>query len=406
MKISTNLYFTTLNRRLSEQQNEISNLQTQLASGKKAPTASMNSQAAMSSLRMSSVIQEQQNHKSSLQKADGRLRQEESLVSGMRRISDRIHELSITAANDTYSAEDRKLIAIEVAQFKDQLLAYANERDEDGNYFFAGAATATKPFINTQIVDFGALTANQTLTIAGITITAGGSGATAAEVAAAFDSLAKGAAGDSSGGNIASTSGTLTGYTTGAIANTDQVTFTPTTGTTGSLSVAGTGASATTIASGTTISYVGDQTAIKVDVGNGEKIRVNTTGTEILSNIKRTAANGDVTYLTAFEMLDEFEAALNANNQADIAKAMADAENFSEKLSKKQVELGLSQARISNRLDIIDEKTILYKDLMSKSVDTDYTEAITKLSANMLALEAAQSTFAKVSQLSLFDYLG
>ena len=406
MKISTNLYFTTLNRRLSEQQNEISNLQTQLASGKKAPTASMNSQAAMSSLRMSSVIQEQQNHKSSLQKADGRLRQEESLVSGMRRISDRIHELSITAANDTYSAEDRKLIAIEVVQFKDQLLAYANERDEDGNYFFAGAASATKPFINTQIVDFGALTANQTLTIAGITITAGGSGATAAEVAAAFDSLAKGAAGDSSGGNIASTSGTLTGYTTGAIANTDQVTFTPTTGTTSSLSVAGTGASATTIASGTTISYVGDQTAIKVDVGNGEKIRVNTTGTEILSNIKRTAANGDVTYLTAFEMLDEFEAALNANNQADIAKAMADAENFSEKLSKKQVELGLSQARISNRLDIIDEKTILYKDLMSKSVDTDYTEAITKLSANMLALEAAQSTFAKVSQLSLFDYLG
>ena len=99
------------------------------------------------------------------------------------------------------------------------------------------------------------------------------------------------------------------------------------------------------------------------------------------------------------------ETALNANNQTNIAKAMSDAESFSEKLSKKQVELGLSQNRISNRLDIIDEKTILYKDLMSKSVDTDYTEAITKLSANMLALEAAQSTFAKVSQLSLFNYM-
>ena len=104
-------------------------------------------------------------------------------------------------------------------------------------------------------------------------------------------------------------------------------------------------------------------------------------------------------------MLEEFETALNANNQTNIAKAMSDAENFSEKLSKKRVELGLSQSRISNRLDIIDEKTILYKDLMSKSVDTDYTEAITKLSANMLALEAAQSTFAKVSQLSLFNYM-
>ena len=95
----------------------------------------------MSSLRMSSVIQEQQDHKSSLTKADGRLQQEESLVSAMRRISDRVHELSITAANDTYSAEDRALIAIEVGQLKEQLLSYANEQDEDGNYFFSGAAT-------------------------------------------------------------------------------------------------------------------------------------------------------------------------------------------------------------------------------------------------------------------------
>jgi flagellar hook-associated protein 3 FlgL len=37
--------------------------------------------------------------------------------------------------------------------------------------------------------------------------------------------------------------------------------------------------------------------------------------------------------------------------------------------------------------------------------DTDYSEAITQLSAQMLALEAAQSTFAKVSQLTLFDYI-
>ena len=110
---------------------------------------------------------------------------------------------------------------------------------------------------------------------------------------------------------------------------------------------------------------------------------------------------------------DEFELIFNIEaNEKVIFKNLNlelpqdyDAENFSEKLSKKRVELGLSQNRISNRLDIIDEKTILYKDLMSKSVDTDYTEAITKLSANMLALEAAQSTFAKVSQLSLFNYM-
>ena len=65
----------------------------------------------------------------------------------------------------------------------------------------------------------------------------------------------------------------------------------------------------------------------------------------------------------------------------------------------------IRDSSIANRVDIIDEKTLVYKDLLSNVADTDYSEAITKLSAQMLALEAAQSTFAKVSQLTLFDYI-
>ena len=118
MRISTNLYFSTLNQRLSEQQNKISTLQTQLASGKKAPTASMDSEAAMASLRMNSTLEDQANYRSSLQRVDGQFRQEEGLVSAMRKISDRIHELSITAANGTYSAEDKVMIATEVRNIK------------------------------------------------------------------------------------------------------------------------------------------------------------------------------------------------------------------------------------------------------------------------------------------------
>jgi hypothetical protein len=96
-----------------------------------------------------------------------------------------------------------------------------------------------------QVIDFGALTANQTLSIAGITITAGASGATAAEVAGAFDGLANGASGDTAAASIASATGTLTGFTTSAIANTDQVTFTRVVGSSATLSKSGTGASST-----------------------------------------------------------------------------------------------------------------------------------------------------------------
>lgn len=115
-----------------------------------------------------------------------------------------------------------------------------------------------------QVIDFGALAANQTLSIAGITITAGASGATAAEVAGAFDGLANGASGDAAAANIASATGTLTGFTTSAIANTDQVTFTRVIGSSATLSKSGTGASAT--------SFSGEKNTQKVIDSLGNEI--------------------------------------------------------------------------------------------------------------------------------------
>ena len=45
------------------------------------------------------------------------------------------------------------------------------------------------------------------------------------------------------------------------------------------------------------------------------------------------------------------------------------------------------------------------KSTLSQVEDTDYTEAITKMNKDILALQAAQSSFAKIAQLSLFDYI-
>jgi len=42
---------------------------------------------------------------------------------------------------------------------------------------------------------------------------------------------------------------------------------------------------------------------------------------------------------------------------------------------------------------------------LSREEDLDFTSAITELQAKLMALEAAQSSFAKISQLSLFDYI-
>ena len=77
-------------------------------------------------------------------------------------------------------------------------------------------------------VKFTALTANQTLILGGITVTAGTDGATADEVAAAFANIAADGSGSAAGATIASATGTLTGFSTGPVSN-SSVTFTSTT---------------------------------------------------------------------------------------------------------------------------------------------------------------------------------
>jgi len=89
-------------------------------------------------------------------------------------------------------------------------------------------ATIASTSAETAKVSFSALEANETLVLGGITLTAGADGATAGEVAAAFANIAAEGTADATAANIASATGTLTGWTTGAVSGT-SVTFTSTT---------------------------------------------------------------------------------------------------------------------------------------------------------------------------------
>lgn len=97
-------------------------------------------------------------------------------------------------------------------------------------------------------VAFAALTAGQTLALGGLTFTAGALGATAAQVAAAFASLADGAVGGGVNSAVGTFSGVLTGYNTGAASAANAVTFTSTLpGNPVDLAAAGTGAAGVTV---------------------------------------------------------------------------------------------------------------------------------------------------------------
>ena len=52
-----------------------------------------------------------------------------------------------------------------------------------------------------------------------------------------------------------------------------------------------------------------------------------------------------------------------------------------------------------------DDLGLQYQQALSKLQDVDYAQAISDLTRKQVQLEAAQQSFLKVSQLSLFNYL-
>ena len=103
--------------------------------------------------------------------------------------------------------------------------------------------------------------------------------------------------------------------------------------------------------------------------------------------------------------MQDFVTALEGNDRTGVTLAIDELKTVSSNLSKNLVDNGLRQNLVSERRDIAEDKIVIYRGLLSDAQDVDYASAVTQLSSSMLALEAAQSTFAKVSQMSIFNYL-
>lgn len=83
-----------------------------------------------------------------------------------------------------------------------------------------------------------------------------------------------------------------------------------------------------------------------------------------------------------------------------------------EDLSSIQSNLRLSQSDIGSRLNTLDNTKLnqqsldlISQGLLSDTRDLDYTEAVSRLSFQTFVLEAAQQSFVKVANLSLFNFL-
>jgi len=303
MKISTNEYFQKMSGYITDQQSNIAEIQLKLAKGDALAQPSDDSKIATLSLNLSSTIKRQESYISNLQLLDMKLSQTESLSISARDQITRIRELLIKSSNGTYSDADRKVMAFEVAQIKDDLLDMVNSTDASGNYMFSGIKNRTIPYYKDK----------------------------------------------------------------------DGV-----------------------------IQFQGDNTSINIQVAPGQSMRSNFTSEDFLPSFRREGSN---TMVQVFRAIEDIEAAIENSNFVNIERGIADIDIIGSNIDAFVVSLGTRRKIIESRIDISQEKILTINKLYSNYRDLDYGKAVSSLSSQMLSLEAAQSSIAKVSQMTLFNYI-
>jgi flagellar hook-associated protein 3 FlgL len=310
----------------------------------------------------------------------------------------RIRELTVQANNSTAGDGDRELIAREIAEHREALLALANTADVDGRHLFGGYREKATPFT---IAADGNVVYNgdqgqRTLQISDTRFVAiNDSGADV------FQRIKEGngtfvlAAGDANTGGGILGAGSLVDPAAW-VPDTYTVTFlTPTT------YEVRDGANAL-VASGTfapsqSLTFAGVSLRIDGSPAPGDTFTVTPSQhRDVFTTLDRLIAAIDA---------PAGDPAGRARLHSNIGQRLADIDNAIAHLVDVRGEIG-ARVRALDQQEVLNaDFTVHLKTTLSSMRDLDYAEALSRLSQELFGLDAAQQAFARAQNLSLFKYI-
>ena len=154
------------------------------------------------------------------------------------------------------------------------------------------------------------------------------------------------------------------------------------------------------------VSYSGDQTRMNIAIGDQRALPLNRPGSDAFVRVVRADQQGNASGVGFFQSLDDLITSMNSNDKAGMQRGLTEVDTLHNGVVLAQADAGTSMKVIEQQGTILGDTNITLKSALSKAQDLDMTTAITDMQKQMTALEAAQASFAKISQLSLFKYLG
>ena len=148
-----------------------------------------------------------------------------------------------------------------------------------------------------------------------------------------------------------------------------------------------------------------DQTRIQVQVGDQRSIPLNRSGTEAFVGVVRTDASGQKSTREFFGVMDDLIAGVTNSDPKAMTRGVGEMDNLLNGVSLAQANVGTDLNVVDQQKQVISDTNLTLKTTLSNIEDLDMAEAITKMNKQMLSLEASQSSFAKITQLNLFNFI-
>lgn len=153
------------------------------------------------------------------------------------------------------------------------------------------------------------------------------------------------------------------------------------------------------------VTYQGDQTRTSIPAGVERTVQFTRSGVDVFSRVIRLDNQGEAQAASFFGALNQLIGAVKSSDAAGITRGINDANQMLDGVNLALAKTGSDQQVVQQQLDVLQQTTLRLRTSLSEVQDLDYATAVTKMNKEMLALQAAMSSFAKVSGMTLFDYI-
>jgi flagellar hook-associated protein 3 FlgL len=398
MRISTSSIHHAAITSLLSQQSVLSKTQTQIASGKRVQTPADDPVAAVHIMELQRSLAESDQFDQNATMAKNRLTLEEQALADANTLMQRVRELTIQGSNAPVDPASRRMLAQEVRGHLKELMDIANRRDANGEYLFSGYATQTQPFAaNSGAISYFGDQGNRVLQIGqDQRVGDGHSGQDVFMNVTGGNGVFVTTAGAANTGNGVIASGTVVDPNQW-VAGDYTLQFTSATGDYQILD-----STAAVVASGTytansAISFRGVNISMAGMPAQNDTFSIARSRPEDMFTTLNDLANTlDASTVTQAD---------RARFSSDMATVLAQLDQIGDHLSNVRADVGTRLHTIEDAQDTLADRKVELETATSQLRDLDYAEAVSRMNQQLVGLQAAQASYSKIAQLSLFDYL-